>query len=428
MATVRWTGQAPRIAQVQDYVFAGTWEASDIVTLTQGNVTVSVTAGSTTTSTVVDNVVSAWNALSETVYPSFAEITASRSSNTLRLTADNAGRAFSCTVATTETGGGGADAQTIDGGASSAGASTTANSGPNDWSAAANWSGNAVPVDTNDVVIDRPAAIKYGFAQTGVTLASLYLAPGFEGTDHEGTRSCIGLPQVNEDNATIYVEYRATHLAIKATVVTIDCDVGLLRLDQSTAQTTGHVYRTGTGEEDGLEALCWKGTHSSNVLNVRGQSQVGIAPLGAEVATVATLNVHGGAVVRAESGVTLTTVNNDGGEVQTNSAITTLTQTDGTFVVRAGAVTTLNLRGGTVFYDGTGTLGTATVADSGVLDFGRDDRATTVSNPVDLHGEQCQVLDPFKRTGSLVVDFNQGANQSQVDWGRHVRLTRGTPA
>ena len=73
-------------------------------------------AGSTTITTIIDTLVTAWNALSSTAYPEFAEITASRSSSSLVLTMDstNAGRPFTCTVSTTETGGGAADSQTID--------------------------------------------------------------------------------------------------------------------------------------------------------------------------------------------------------------------------------------------------------------------------------------------------------------------------
>lgn len=147
MASIYWTGGAPAVAQVQSFAFAGTWETDDYIKITIGSKTVYVVAGSATTTTVIDNVVTAWNALSSSVYPEFAEITASRSSSNLLLTADTAGKPFTATLTPLESDLSAAGANTIGGGTTATtGTVSTATSGPYDVSIAANWSGGAIPV------------------------------------------------------------------------------------------------------------------------------------------------------------------------------------------------------------------------------------------------------------------------------------------
>src|SRR6185369_11363014 len=89
----------------------------------------------------------------------FTGITASATATTVVLTSDTAGIPFYCTVSTTETGGGGADAQTF------SRASTTANAGPNDWNTDANWSTGAKPVNSDNVFFRNNAVdVKYGLS------------------------------------------------------------------------------------------------------------------------------------------------------------------------------------------------------------------------------------------------------------------------
>ena len=146
--------------------------------------------GSTTITTAIDNIVTAWNALDSTVYPEFAEITASRSSSKLVLTADTAGMPFVATLTPLEVNLGAADSQTIEGGTTATtGTAATANSGPNDWSVALNWSGSAVPANSDTVYIENNANdISYGLSQSAVTLTALYISSTYTGK--------IGLPQV----------------------------------------------------------------------------------------------------------------------------------------------------------------------------------------------------------------------------------------
>ena len=124
--------------------------------------------------TFLDLLVTALNASTIT---EFAEVTWSRSTSTLIGTADTAGKPFTATMSTTETGGGAADSQTIDGGASSAGTSTTACSGPNFWNVAGNWSGGAVPVNSDDVIIENTPTAAAGPSSASISLGAQNTAP-----------------------------------------------------------------------------------------------------------------------------------------------------------------------------------------------------------------------------------------------------------
>lgn len=409
MSTRRFLGTALAVAQVQDYVFAGTWEADDVVTVTVGAKTLSVTAGSTTISTVVDNVVTAINALSATSYPEFVGetgFTASRTSNTLRLTAKTAGTPFTCTVATTEAGGGAADAQTIDGAASSTGTATTASAGPNDWGTAANWSGGAVPVNGDTVILENlTVPIKYGLDQNAVTLTALTHWATFTGD--------VGLPDYTGE----YDEYRETDLKIGVTTCKLNYGDGLgsnrFNLNTGSVQTALTVFNSGQSSEAGRMAVLFQGTHASNVLEAYGNAQVGVALRSGETATVVTLNVAGGAQVRCSSGVTLTTTNvgGRGARLSTDSNITTATVTKegGLHTILGGAVTTLNVHGGKVSYQSTGTVTTANVRDGGELSFADDASARTLTNTNIYAGAIYR--DPFKSvtwTNAAAVETHLG--------------------
>lgn len=417
MATRTFIGAAPRIAQVQDYLFAGTWESTDVINLSLGTVTLSVVAGSTTISTIIDLIVTTWNALSATNYPSFSEITASRTSNTLRLTADTAGNAFACSITTTETGGGAADAQTIDGGATSTGTSSTANSGPNDWSVAANWAEGAVPVDADDVVIDRGAVdILDGLNQTAIELTSLTIKASYTGK--------IGRPKTN---ASGYPEYRTDYLVIAATTINIGqgsgSGSGRIKLNCEAEQITMNVYSTGTSAEQGLPSLQWKGTHASNVVNVYN-GDVGIATFSGETATVATLRQAGG-VVRCTAGVTLTTVDKTGGTIFTDSACTTFTNGGGDATLNGGAHTTLHVREGTVRYDSTGTLTTLNVYGGGTVTFDGINKARTVTTTTIT--ERATLIDSARTvTWTNGIDLSQcGIEAVTLRIGENFNITPG---
>ena len=432
--TLRWLGTAPKTPQVQNYTFAGTIEADDLVRITIGTVSVDVTTGSTTAATVAENVKTAFNALSATSYPAFAEITATRSGDDLILTAETAGVPFVVTLTPLEANGSAADAQTIEGsGTATTGSTTTANSGPNDWSVAANWSTGAVPVDSDDVVLENSNVdILYGLSQTSIDLASLTIKQSFTGK--------LGLPK---RNAGGYEEYRTDYLTLNSCVLLTvgegpGSGSGRLKIHVGTnAACTANVYNTGSPAENGLHALILKGSPANSVLNAN-KGTIDVCPFAGETATITTMrlgyrdNPASDVTVRCGSGVTLTTITKNGGQLETNSAIgTSITNTAGEAVLRgSGNIAQLTVLGGTVRMNNTGTLGGNTVvAEDGWLDFGQDQQAKTVTNPIEIYGKRARCTDPFKVVATYVLDFNQTpveVNGSLI--GTNVRITRGTPA
>jgi hypothetical protein len=382
MATRVWVGSVRPVAQVTQWLFGGTWESTDIVNATIGSKTVSVVAGSTTITTVIDNVVTGLELASEA---EFSSITWTRSGNYLVGTADEAGVPFACTVSTTETGGGGADAQTIDGSTSSSGTATTSCTGPNFANVAGNWSGSTLPVDGDTVIFaDSDVDCLYGLDNNGVTPAEIYFDSSYTGK--------IGLPVYNDAD---YYEYRDRFLKYgnSGDAGNISITVGQgegsgsprIKFDAGTGRITLTVLGTGIASTENERAFEFLGTNASNEVNVSSGS-VGIALHAGSVATVATLrvgyqtNVDGDSDVLCGLGATLTTVTQSGGVVETRTNLTTLTVDGGEHIKSSGSVTTANINGGTLIYNTTGTLTTLVAAPTGILDFSRDLRTKTVTN------------------------------------------------
>lgn len=266
------------------------------------------------------------------------------------------GTSPAATVTTTTQGLAGADTNTA--------ATTTANTGRNNWDNADNWSTGSVPVNSDNVFIRNTSVpIKYGFGQSAVTLASLDIRDTLAGF-------YLGLPDLNTDAGTnvdqnvgsvaAYSEYRTKVMAISATSITIDCDASLIRLDTGSNQTTITVHRTGRPAQG--YALEWIGTHASNALYVDGTASVGVATGPGDSATLATLGINGSqATVECGSGTTLSsaTITVQAGNLILNSNWQTLNQFGGVVLNRGTATgTTLTQEGGTFQQDSTGTLTT----------------------------------------------------------------------
>ena len=153
MATIRYIGEAPLVAQVDTITPGGTIESGDIFILTITGYdgtshAVTFAATSTTVANVADGLTAAWNIATHALC---TPITAANETTHMTLTADVAGVAFSVAATTTEANGEAADDQTL------IRAAGTANSGPKDWSVATNWDGGAVPgaAADQDVYIEK---------------------------------------------------------------------------------------------------------------------------------------------------------------------------------------------------------------------------------------------------------------------------------
>lgn len=412
MSTRRWRGDAPAVAQVTTIAVTGAWATNDTATLTVNGKSITFTVAATqTAAAVVAGLVAAWNA---STIPEFAEITASGSTSPITLTADTAGAPF--TVSQSES--------TAGDGALGSPTEATAATGPNFWSNAANWSGAAVPVDSDDVYIDEGSSdIKYGLAQSAVTLTSLTIGQKYTGR--------IGLPVLNSDGTTSYFEYRATYLAISATTVTIGTDDGAgsgrIKLDTGSNACTLNLLNSGNSAEQGRAAVIWKGANASNAINVT-KGTLDVAPFPGETATLPALRVgfrdnpRGDATVRSYSGVTLTTITQSGGSLQIDGAVTTVNQTGGELIVLNGNVTTLNVDGGECRYRGAGTIATARVGSKALLDFTQNLRSRTITNQVPMY-RQAKLYDDagtvtfsasVKPTGCGIEDIELRVGQNRT--------------
>jgi hypothetical protein len=92
--------------------------------------------------------------------------------------------------------------------------------------------------------------------------------------------------------------------------------------------------------------------------------------------------------------------------------------------LQSGAVTTLNCYGGTTVINTTGTIGTINYFDQAVLDFSQDQRAKTLTNPINVYSQGPKIFDPFKVVGSLALSLNGTDDLSQLSVGEKLTLTR----
>lgn len=364
MATPKWIGGAMAVRQVTTVTVTAYDTATTYKLLLGGNKFVSVlgTGGSTaTTATALSS------AASTSDDPEFQEITWSVNGSTITATGPEDAGPF--TLTSSASGGTG----TI-----GAASTTTTASGPHHWSEPLNWSTGAIPANGDTAVLqDSDDDIKYGLAQSGVTLAALRIYSSFTGT--------LGLP---DQNANGYTEYRATELAIGATVIRVGDGQGdasgRIRINTGSVTTQLIVLNTASGLDDEHAPLEWRGTSVSNVIDAQA-GQIGVAVSDTQSATVATMRV-GGASVRCGPSVTLTTIKLFGGFVELNGPCTTITiQGGGVLLSGTGAYTTITNDGGSVAYRSTGTITTLTLGHGGSIDFGQDQRPRTITNTVQMY-------------------------------------------
>jgi len=394
MAVKRYTGGAPLVAQATDYVLAGTWLANETITFTVGSKTYTMTTGSTVITTILDNMIAAWAALDADVYPEFAEAAATEDGAdtfTLTVQGDHVGKPIICTVATNSASG------TIDGGASSAGTISTANSGPSDVGVARNYDDFALPANGDTLWVDDPdVELSYNLeALTAITTLTI----------HAPTSAKIGLPPINED-ATAYPEYRPRYLKVAgATLVNIGSRDGdgstRVQLDFGSALAAAvNVFGSDSGPDEGIEAVLLKGTNAANVFNVLG-GEVGFAVFGGETTTLGTFTQTGG-TVRTGAGCTLTSIIKHAGDLTTNSAIAAIQNFGGSVTINGtGAVSSLLCRGGSIIYNTSGTLGGyAEISDGALLTFDGDARTKAVTNPIEVYSGG-RVVDSYQAVASV---------------------------
>ena len=337
MADKNWTGNANSFFEKYTLVIGGTWLAAETISLTISNKTITLTLGTTvTTSQVATDVAAMWNgnpALSAgytststgNLVPEMNEVTASVSSSTITFVGDTSGLPFVMSKAQSTASGTTTLTNTVDA------------TGVNDLANTGNFVEAAALASTNTFNLDRPVSIQHGLDQSAVTLTAWNVSERFTAASY------AGLPA---RRSTGYEEYRETFLKIGCTTFSYYGSSGLFKWNAGSVQTAATMYTGGSSVDVGRSAFQFIGTHASNTVTVLG-GDVGIAGNTGEVSTVLTLKQTGGNVF-CGSGATLTTVTKDAGSLTLNSSVTTLVTNDGETRIRGGTHTNVTMGGGTL--------------------------------------------------------------------------------
>lgn len=378
MAKNKWLGSALAVVQVDTYTPGGTIEADDLFILTisgfDGSTEIiSVAAGGTTVADVTAALVAAWNASTLTLV---STITAVDNTTDLTLVADTAGVEFQVTQTTTEAGGGAADAQTF------GKASTVANTGPNNWDDADNWSEGTIPGATaseDTYVEDSAIDILYGLDQSGAaqTLTSLHIPRTYTGRiGHNGATGLVG----------DYLQLKVTKAFIGEHFAAGD-PVGSdrIKIDFGSTQATIIVYFMAISVDTPKPAFRMLANNASTIIQEIRKGSVGVATSTGETSTIGSALVSfdtsadSDASLEIGSGVTITTLDCRGGSTYMFTAATTITSKRGTLTIAGvGTVGTLNVNGGNVESSSTGTITLCTIT-AGLCDFTRNAEARTVT-------------------------------------------------
>jgi len=366
MATIHFIGGATAVAQVWTGVITAVdaTPANNTFTVTIGGIAVTVTGVTSVAATAT----ALRSALNASTHPYFSSITWSGTAGDIIGTGDVAGVPF--IAALTKAGAGTGTVTDF--------AVTTACAGPSHWSTAANWSGGAVPVDADNVIIANISQnICYGLSQSAINLGYLRIEQTYTGK--------IGLPSFKfattgtdaEVFNTSFPEYREQYLDIDFDT----CDIGQhfgtgapsgsrrIKIKNSTTNASViTVHNTGSApEETGMTAVQLITSHADHDVYVRGaRAGVGIATgKPGETATVGTVAVSAEDTqtqVIIGPGTTITDFSQNGGnnQLQAAATITSVLVNDGILTLDGDyTITTLTVNGGTVYDNHKKTSGNA---------------------------------------------------------------------
>lgn len=381
MTTRVWQGQADAVAQQSNVGVTG-YDASTQYQILAGGDIVTFTSGGGTAAAVAASLASGWNAATTPYATNITAETTGAPADTVKLIADGAGVPFTITV--NATGGAGAFGSITE---------VTANAGPNDWDTAKNWSGDAVPVNADDVVFrDSSVDVRWGLDQAAVDLASLVIEQSYTGKI--GLIRTAVVTGTDGSVATGKPEYRDHYLDIGWDACRVGEILGAgspagssrLKLDNDkTGNSTTEIFNTSASSADGnLPAVRLLAAHANADLFIRNaQGGVGVAiddP--AETATIGDVDITDqtpASRVFIGEGVTLTNFTQQGGvNVLRSAATLTLARVLGGELTIEGdqAVTTITCVGGTVYPNSSATVTTINV-EGGTVDGTRSRTART---------------------------------------------------
>lgn len=431
MATKIYTGGAANVADVIHLTPGGTIEVGDVFRVTLGVSQVEIAASATTVASVCTDLLAALTA--NDVPAEFADLTWEVDDTTTPTvvigTGPSDGRPIyaSLAVATTESGGGAADAQTF------AKSNPTAATGSKDWDNVDNWHDGALPTNNDTVYLGLyPIVPQYNLDQTGMTgeLTALYIMNGAT------SGLLVGLPKVNANG---FNEYLDQYLTIDTDALYYGEGVGdatpslYLNANPANNALSVQVKRTDIRDGDGVAPLVIKnaGSAAVTITDCRGAVDLATGPDDSLTLTALTSGVGGD--VRIGVNCTTTDIVMNDGQLEFNAVdtLTSLTMREGASAVingNAGAITTITMESGTSV-DWRRTATVTNFTSSGSIEFGNDNRTGKTFTNVDLFAgatwnDPNQVV-----TTTNGIDLNRcGIEDVSVRIGKHRRLTPGSVA
>lgn len=252
-----------------------------------------------------------------------------------------------------------------------------------DLAVASNYAPTGVPATGDDLYIEANPTGSDNSITTNLTtfqntsLASINISQtytGIIGTANTGTSSTTtGYMSLGGTNSTSIV----ANIGYQFGGTSAANGSNLIRLNFGSSAATINVTNSAANSQmSNMGPLTLLGTNAGNVLNIQnGTVSVGIDPT--ETSTFATINNKGN--LNLGKGVTLTTVNQNGGSIIVQAGVVTLNQTLGASSINgAGTAGTLNIYGGNIQLNSTGTI-TALNVYGATADMSRNQSARTVT-------------------------------------------------
>jgi hypothetical protein len=403
MATNSWRGDYLARAQVVTLVVGSTTSGHTFVTTMNGK-SITYTAVTSETTSTIATAIQALLAASE--IPEFQEVEWTVDTATVTGTAKVPGVSFTVSKSGTGT-------YTL--------TTTVASTGPNHVDEPKNWSAGTLPDATEDVVVDVPVDMLYGFENLpAAAYNSLRIKAAFAAN--------LGLPRFNPAG---YVEYRTRFWTIDTAIpLTIGegDGTGPTRCNIATGTAIAAVVlKTGTRPSDTEPAVNLTGAASGTVSVAAGD----VALAGDDdttAITVTTLTMDNAATVTVGRGATATTVEQKADAVLVGyGTVTTLNTSGGTATLYTPPTTVTADGACVVDLRGTGTTATVTARGQGEgrsprIECGNNPRAKTFTNHSFTGG--AVLSDPDK----TVVMTNAGtwdrASLAASDLGARFTLTR----
>lgn len=391
MATVRYTGNAVRRKQVDTYTVASPTSGASTYTVVCNGKTFTYVAASNVAADVAAALVAAYQA--QTNILELLDAVADVNGAIVTFTSIQDGYPFTFT-------------ESVSGGGTWSGSTTTTNSGSGVFDLADNWS--AAISSSDDLVIEKPNTdIQFRLTSLTTSLTSFTIRGTFTGQ--------LGLPI---QNSADYPEYRGCYAKLVCPLYIIGIGEGngpsrCYIESNAGAAASVVVHKTGSSN-DSYPACMLKHTSggSNSFSSIRVvDGDVGIALLAGEVATVTLLTVGDNGTtptVSAGVGATIATATINGGEVHlVTTPATALTINGGAsvYITNGGGSTAVSVLDGSLELGGTGsslTLTDLTIGSNGTLDLSHGQGTVNVTNGIKMY-TGATLIDPLNRLASSTV-------------------------